>query len=166
VFTGLSNRGYAGFLQGIARHETLDFRKPFQLLRAVRRTDFDLFIDSDSWPRVSAMITAITRSRFTVGFECPGQSRHYAYDVQVPHSNEIHELENYRNLLRAIRISRGRLCVSFLAWRKKKSPEGVVLWRLADARHETPRTAWRKHHSHGRAFRPRQERGLPSLVAG
>ena len=147
LFTGLSNRDYAGFLQGVDRHETLDFRKPIQLIRAVRRSPFDLFIDADSWPRVSAMIAAITRSRFTVGFACPDQRRHYAYDIQVPHSGAIHELDNYRNLLRAARIPTGSPPQAPCKWNPESHSDAFVfhLWPGGSNKHlkEWSFNAWK-----------------------
>ena len=104
LMVGLSNRDYAKLLAGLAHVEVLDFRKPFQLLRAIRRQSYDLFIDADSWPRVSALVTSLTRSALTVGFETSGQKRHYAFDLVVAHSKELHELENYRNLLRILQL--------------------------------------------------------------
>lgn len=137
LFTGLSNRDYASFLQDVDKHETLDFRKPIQLIHAVRRSRFDLFIDADSWPRVSAMITAITRSRFIVGFNCPGQSRHYAYDLQVPHSGAIHELDNYRNLLHAANIPTGSPPQAPSQWNPESHSDTIVfhLWPGGSNKH-------------------------------
>jgi ADP-heptose:LPS heptosyltransferase len=45
-----------------------------------------------------------SQASFTVGFQTRRQYRHYGYDLSVEHSSEVHELENYRRLLRALGV--------------------------------------------------------------
>jgi len=78
-------------------------------------------IDICAWPRITALYSALSRSRFTVGFKTNGARRHWAYDVAIEHSARKHEVDNFRALLQPFGIS-GRAiptatdeCLSFPA---------------------------------------------------
>jgi len=72
------------------------------MVRHVRSARYDILFDVGQWPRISALIAAVSGAGKTVGFATPGQYRHYAYDVAVPHCNERHEVENFLALGRAL----------------------------------------------------------------
>lgn len=101
-FTGSSNAGAARLFSGADSVIALPMSKPWQALRLIRQSEYDLWIDFDSWPRINAVFTFFSRSKYTVGFQTPQQCRHWIYDQPVLHRKDIHELENYRNLLRAV----------------------------------------------------------------
>ena len=65
---------------------------------------FDCFIDLGSWPRIDAIISFLSKSNFIVGFKTNKQFRHNLYDVSYKHSDQIHELDNYRNIITQIFI--------------------------------------------------------------
>ena len=46
-------------------------------------------------------LTGVARADCKIGFKTHRQCRHYVYDKWVEHRNDIHEIENYRNLLSA-----------------------------------------------------------------
>jgi ADP-heptose:LPS heptosyltransferase len=48
-------------------------------------------------------------AKFTVGFRTPGEHRHHGYDIAVDHGSDVHELENYRRLVRAIGVDPSHL---------------------------------------------------------
>lgn len=73
--------------------------QPWSALRRLRALRADVLVDYGPWPRVNALLAALAGARFTVGFNTPGQARHYAYDLAVSHSNQRHEVENQRALL-------------------------------------------------------------------
>lgn len=87
-----------------ARNLTISVTKPVGALRALRDENFDVLIDAGSWPRIDAALVALSGARFRVGFRTPGQHRHYAFDRTVDHSNALHELENFRSLVRALGV--------------------------------------------------------------
>lgn len=99
---------------------TLPVKCPLKSLRLLRRSRFDVFIDFGSWPRIDAIYSVLVRSRYTIGFETKGQHRHHAYDATVAHSFDVHELENYRNLLRLV-------CPSVGSAPKLRTPVGLPL---------------------------------------
>ena len=99
---GASNVGLARLVGGIDEVIMLPMSRPLAIWRESWRLRSDLFIDFDSWPRVNALVTFCSDSARTVGFRTPGQFRHAVYDVVVDHLPTTHEVENYRNLVRAV----------------------------------------------------------------
>lgn len=105
LFTGASNYQTAKLIAGIDRLIQLPVGNPRLSIKTIRNAgSFDLWLDFGSWPRINALLTYFSRSALRVGFRTPGQYRHYLYDVQVPHSDQQHELENYRRLLQPLAI--------------------------------------------------------------
>jgi heptosyltransferase-3 len=129
LFVGKSNFEFAKLLQGVDDVHLLDFAHPVALLRQVFQTRFDYFLDADSWPRVSALISALVRADFTIGFNCSGQHRHYAYDLSVTHSSSLHELENYRRLLRGLGVAATHPPQALRRW-EPASEHGVLVFHL------------------------------------
>jgi len=103
-FAGPSNFEIAGMLDGLDRVVKVPIPNLAAGLRAVRSVPVDIMIDFGQWPRLEALLTLFSRASFTVGFRTPGQYRHYGYDVAVEHSSRVHELENYRRLVRALGV--------------------------------------------------------------
>lgn len=99
VFASEGNAGVLPLIDGIARGVTLPLTRPLAALRALREVPLDVTVDIGQWPRWYALLAALSRSRFTVGFATPGQSRHDAFDVAVVHRSDVHELENFQRLL-------------------------------------------------------------------
>ena len=81
---------------------SLKISKPIQAIKMIRRNEYDCFIDLGAWPRIDSIITTLSKSKFTVGFKTNNQFRHYAYDCYIPHNDNIHEVENYKNILKYI----------------------------------------------------------------
>jgi len=103
-FAGPSNFEIAGMLDGLDRVVKVPIHNLAAGLRAVRSVPVDIMIDFGSWPRLDALLTLFSRASFTIGFRTPGQHRHYGYDLTVGHSSEVHEIENYRQLVRALGV--------------------------------------------------------------
>lgn len=93
------------FLGGIDRPFIFDMARPLLSIRRLRRLgDFDLLMDFSSWMRITACIAALAKSGPRAGFKRKGMFRHFVYDLRVEHSDGVHEIENYRNILRALRL--------------------------------------------------------------
>ena len=75
---------------------------PLRSIRVLRRSRLDILIDFTSWQRITAFYTASSGAKYRVGFRTPNQYRHWHYDLCVDHSSAVHEVENFRNLLRAL----------------------------------------------------------------
>ncbi|NML42712.1 glycosyltransferase family 9 protein [Ramlibacter sp. G-1-2-2] len=99
VFASRGNRGAVELFDGIAQVVEVPLTQPAAAIAAIRSVPVDVMIDIGQWPRWYALLCALSRSRFTIGFATPGQGRHYAYDSTVPHGSDVHELENFQRLL-------------------------------------------------------------------
>lgn len=104
-FCGESNYEVARMIPQLNRVIQTPASNPFAAVRAIRSADLDVLFDFGHWPRWDALLAAISRAQFTVGFDTPGQHRSGAYDLAVPHSIDVHALANYRGLLHAIRVA-------------------------------------------------------------
>ena len=102
VFASRGNRGVLPLFQGIARVVDVPLTQPLRALAAIRSEPVDVMIDIGQWPRWYALLCAASRSGFTIGFETPGQARHYAYDAPVSHGRDVHEVVNFQRLLAPI----------------------------------------------------------------
>jgi len=109
LYCGPSNQAFAALLTDLDRVEPLALHAPQRLIAQLRAEPYDLVLDFGSWARINAVAAALIRAPYTVGFRTPRQFRHYAYDRTVDHSRQVHELENYRSILRAIDVPTGAL---------------------------------------------------------
>jgi len=80
--------------------EKISFLNLIKSIKVLKKYQFDYFIDFDPWPRINALLSFFSNSRIKIGFKTKKQFRHYIYDVVIEHKNDIHEIENYRNLVR------------------------------------------------------------------
>jgi ADP-heptose:LPS heptosyltransferase len=106
LFTSKSNSSIAPLLPPCDELRIISVTDPIHSVSLLRSLKQDILIDFGPWPRISAILAALSKARFTVGFKTPGQHRHYAYDLAVEHSGKIHEFENHANLLASIGVAR------------------------------------------------------------
>lgn len=104
LFTSASNYEIGQLLTGPDQVVKLSVKNPFRAIRALRARKVDILFDSGSWPRLNALYSRLSAARFSVGFRTPGQYRHYGYDRAVDHSAQVHEIENYRALVRTVGV--------------------------------------------------------------
>ena len=107
LFAAAENAFIASLIPEITETVKLPGARPLRALRAIRKWDLDLFLDCESWLRVPALYSGWSRARFTVGFDTPGQGRGGLYDLSVQHSDQVHEVENYRALVESIGVPSG-----------------------------------------------------------
>lgn len=82
-----------------------EMKKPLRSFSALKRLGyFDLLLDFGPWPRINAVISWIVRADYKVGFKRAHMYRHYIYDQWVEHLDSVHEIDNYRNILRVAGI--------------------------------------------------------------
>lgn len=103
-FAGRDNVGAARLIEGLDEVVAFDISHPWTAVRELRRRRLDVVLDFGAWPRIEAAVTALAGAGYTVGFRTAGQHRHFCFDAAVEHSAELHELENYRGLLRALGV--------------------------------------------------------------
>jgi ADP-heptose:LPS heptosyltransferase len=102
AFSGRGNAEAVELLGGLDATVTLPLENLGASFRQLRQYHLDLLFDFGPWPRINAVLSALAHADFTIGFRTTRQHRHYAYDVAVEHRNDVHEVENYRSLVRAI----------------------------------------------------------------
>jgi len=98
LFSGVDNQAIARLIPGV-KVVALPMTKPWSVVRRLRSEQLDVLLDLGQWTRVDAICSFLSRARYTIGFETPGQHRHFAYDATVRHSDVVHELENFRRLV-------------------------------------------------------------------
>jgi len=112
LFTGSSNYEFARILEkqyinlSIVK---LPIKNPLKAIKIIRQKKYDIFIDFDSWPRLNALLTYSSNASFTIGFKTKNQFRHYLYNKYIEHNWNIHEVENYKNLIKYIGIDKNNL---------------------------------------------------------
>jgi ADP-heptose:LPS heptosyltransferase len=74
---------------------------PHRAIAILRRERLDWLLDFGQWSRLEALYARLSGARWTAGFATPGQRRHAAYDVAVPHGADVPELENFRRVAAA-----------------------------------------------------------------
>lgn len=94
----------AGMLDGVDQVIKVPFRNLVAGMAAVRSVRVDVMFDFGQWTRLEALLTLFSKANFKVGFRSRGQHRHAGYDLAVEHSSKVHELENYRRLVRAFGV--------------------------------------------------------------
>ena len=105
LFASAGNYEMAGMLEGLDRVVKIPMLNLLAGISAARVPALDVMLDFGQWSRTEAVIAFFSRASFTLGFQTPRQHRHYAYDQTVEHSAAVHELENYRRLVRSLGIS-------------------------------------------------------------
>ena len=85
VFSSSSNAAIYSILSGYDELVILPVTKPLKTLRLLRKCSLDVLIDTSQWPKLSALYSLFIKARFKIGFETPGQYRHFGYDVVVKH---------------------------------------------------------------------------------
>ena len=106
-FAGADNAGAAALIAEVDELVVIDLGRPWAAARELRRRRLDLLFDFGPWPRIEALLAAVSGAGCTVGFRTARQYRHYCFDYAVHHSDAIHELDNYRRMLEAIGIEPG-----------------------------------------------------------
>src|SRR6218665_257997 len=100
AFVGESNFELAKLIEGIDCPEKITLKNlPATFAQIRKQKQFDLLIDFGQWPRISAVFSFFIKSKFKIGFKKAHQFRHFIYDKTAEHSDEIHELNNFRNLI-------------------------------------------------------------------
>jgi ADP-heptose:LPS heptosyltransferase len=104
VISGDGNRQAAELFTVADEHLHVSPTRPLRSIAALRRARLDVLIDFGNWTRLDALLTTFSAARFRVGFDSPGQRRHYGYDAAVRYAGDVHEIENFRNLAAAIGV--------------------------------------------------------------
>lgn len=101
------NVAAAELIAGADRRVLIDLTRPQESLQRMRAEQVDVLLDFTSWQRLTAFYSLLSGAQFTAGFETAGQYRGRGYDVAAEHRADCHEVENFRELLKAVDIAAG-----------------------------------------------------------
>ncbi|MDD5362958.1 MAG: glycosyltransferase family 9 protein [Ignavibacteria bacterium] len=71
----------------------------FKMIHSLRKEKYSIVIDTEQWSRISAIIIALLKYDFSVGFKTEGQYKHFMFNRVINHSREKHELDTFIDLL-------------------------------------------------------------------
>jgi len=124
VFITQDNAGIFSLFAPPYDTEILPLASPISAIRQIRKSNYDVLLDYNQWIRLSAIFSFFCKAKYKIGFATPAQFRHYVYDLAIEHSNVVHEIENYRNLVATLGVSersKTKIMVSNEAYAKIKS---------------------------------------------
>lgn len=104
LFATKENVGIFSLFQHQFTIEIIDLRKIVKAVCVIKSHRFDVLIDCSQWVRISAILSFFSDACFTIGFQTAKQFRHFGYDFCVLHSNAVHEIDNYRALMKVIGV--------------------------------------------------------------
>ncbi len=105
LLAGRDNYRVAEMMENIDEIIVLPMNNPWKVAKKIQQAGhFDLWLDFSQWARIDALLTTLGRASCKIGFRTSGQHRHYGYDISIDHQKDIHELQNYRNLIRAVGV--------------------------------------------------------------
>ena len=144
------NLAAAQIVPGADQRILISLTDPAAAIRLLRAQSLDLLVDFTAWQRLTAFISLMSGARFTAGFRSPGQHRSRGYDLAVLHRRDQHELENFRDLLRALQIPATHQPAVLLAQPATEPLPGdsdlvaLHLWASGNRSHlrEWPETNW------------------------
>jgi ADP-heptose:LPS heptosyltransferase len=102
IFCSKANSAVYQLIEGYDDLVILPITNPLRCALTLKKYSVDILIDTSQWFRLGALYACAVRAKWTIGFKTSKQRRHYAYDVQVAHSSHIHEIENFRNLIKPL----------------------------------------------------------------
>ncbi len=113
IFSTPANAEIFKLISNFDRIVLIPITSPWHALQTMRESiaqfPVDVLIDTSQWSKIGAILCALSGAKVTIGFNTPGQYRHFAYDVLVPHSRKVHEIDNFRALLQPLNITNGAL---------------------------------------------------------
>lgn len=104
LFCGLDNRALADLIPFIDQIIEIPLHSPLRAFALMRKYRPTILIDFGQWSRIDALLTYGAGSLYTVGFKTLEQNRHYLYDSVETHLSEIHEIENFRSLVKSLGV--------------------------------------------------------------
>ena len=99
IFCSKANAAIYPLIEGFDELVVLPITNPLKSWAILKKYPVDVVIDTSQWFRLGALYAWLANPKWSIGFKTKNQNRHYAYDEAVAHSDQIHELENFQNLL-------------------------------------------------------------------
>jgi ADP-heptose:LPS heptosyltransferase len=100
-----NNYSIAKMIKGVDKVIKLPLKNIIRARKAIKKEGgFDAWLDYGQWARVNAIYSYFAIAKYKVGFKTHKQYRHYIYDKTVMHKNDIHEVENFRNVTSSVNV--------------------------------------------------------------
>jgi len=109
LFAGSSNYEFAKLLKNEYKNlevEKLPIKNPLKAIKIIKSYNLDLLFDFGAWPRLNSILSYFSMAKYSVGFKTENQYRHYGYDTYVEHNKKLHELDNYKNIIKQVGINK------------------------------------------------------------
>jgi heptosyltransferase III len=116
-----SNSSVVHFMEEVNHVVIFEMNRPIKSLRAISKlSEHDILLDFSPWDRIDAVIAFFSNVKYRIGFRRKRMYRHYVYDIAVEHLDNVHEIENYRNLLRVMNIKPSGFLPEFCIEKQQK----------------------------------------------
>lgn len=103
LFAGPSNIGITSLLPLVSKVYYIPVSNLWRSAKTIRKAGyFDVVIDTGQWPRLDALFAFLCKSNYRIGFQTPKQFKHFTFHYVAAHSNKIHELDNFRQLIKPL----------------------------------------------------------------
>lgn len=104
-FTGENNFNSASLIPYVSNTVKLFSSDTAKSMKVVKLSGkYDLWIDFGVWSRLEAIMTHTAAALYKIGFRTNGEHRHFAYDKVIDYDYNIHEADNFNNLMSALNI--------------------------------------------------------------
>lgn len=120
-----------------------NFFKTLELVMSIE--EMDIFFDFGQWPRINSIISFFANARLKIGFKTEKQYRHYVYDMVVEHSDKKHEIDNFREQLKALNIKTGNLPALKVNISDSKLPDKFVVFHMFPGGSKAHLKKWASH---------------------
>ena len=104
LFCGGDNQCLSSMIPSVDQVIALSVMHPFRSIGRLRKTNLSFLIDFGQWSRIEALFSFFSKAKYQIGFRTDGQQRHFLYDAICLHSSKVHEMENYRALIKRAKV--------------------------------------------------------------
>lgn len=108
LFCGKDNKVIAPLLPGLSHIEVINPFKSWEAIRKLKKSSLSLLIDYGQWSRLDPLLVFFSGAAYSIGFKTAHQYRHYLYDAYEEHSDQCHEIDNFRALTAKAHVSVGQ----------------------------------------------------------
>lgn len=77
----------------------IEVYKPLKAIWILRQHPVDVLIDASQWLKLNAILVFFSKSKYKIGFNTKRQYKHFIFDYAPEHSDQIHELYNFKKLI-------------------------------------------------------------------
>jgi ADP-heptose:LPS heptosyltransferase len=110
LFAGPSNYAVTPLLPGLDMYLKLPVKNLIASYKIIRQTGcFDICIDTGQWPRLDAILSFMCKAAYRIGFITTEQHKHYLFHKNIMHLNSVHEIQNFKNLIKPFGIRKDNL---------------------------------------------------------